>query len=117
MPPLSIGSARLCRNRSDWTSGKRGVEMSRNLFHKRIKKRPPKVELGGRILLLTEDPALIRYQLEGNDLELNSIPPLRDDVSTDEIIPFQACLQLGRRLGEFVYTGLKCGSEFPIGKK
>jgi 3-benzylmalate isomerase len=90
--------------------------MNKNLLQMEIQKRPPKVHLKGRILFLTEAPALIEYQLGGNDLELNSIPRLRDDISTDEITPSHICLYFDDRLGEFVYLGLKCGNEYPIAR-
>ncbi|MGE3525890.1 MAG: hypothetical protein AB7I33_08205, partial [Gemmatimonadales bacterium] len=59
---------------------------------KSLKSRPtPKladqIKFDGRILFLTEDPALIRSQLEGKDLEWSPGIKLRDDISTDEITP------------------------------
>src|SRR5205823_4574089 len=41
-------------------------------------------------------------------------PKLRDDISTDEITPAHICFFFDETLGEFPYTGLKCGSELPI---
>src|SRR5207245_3935877 len=41
-------------------------------------------------------------------------PKLRDDISTDEITPAHICFFFDERLGEFPYTGLKCGNEVPI---
>src|SRR5262249_30295351 len=41
-------------------------------------------------------------------------PKLRDDISTDEITPAHICFFFDETLGEFPYTGLKCGSEVPI---
>src|SRR5689334_398499 len=41
-------------------------------------------------------------------------PKLRDDISTDEITPAHICFFFDETLGEFPYTGLKCGSETPI---
>jgi 3-isopropylmalate/(R)-2-methylmalate dehydratase large subunit len=41
---------------------------------------------------------------------------LRNDISTDEITPSRICLHFDERLGEFVYTGLNCGNERPIGR-
>src|SRR5277367_2547247 len=77
------------------------------------------VRLEGRILFLTEDPELIKRQLAGEDLpwdmqypERN--PKLRDDISTDEITPAHICFFFDETLGEFPYTGLKCGNETPI---
>src|SRR4051794_2213927 len=41
-------------------------------------------------------------------------PKLRDDISTDEITPAHICFFFDETLGEFPYTGLKCGNEVPI---
>src|SRR5262245_55072839 len=90
-----------------------------SLLNRRIEKRPDKVKLQGRILFLTEDPELIRRQLAGEDLPWDTKnpqnnPKLRDDISTDEITPAHICFFFDETLGEFPYTGLKCGSEVPI---
>jgi 3-isopropylmalate/(R)-2-methylmalate dehydratase large subunit len=84
-------------------------------------KRPPRVRLKGRILFLTEDPSLIQRQLAGEDLPWDTRnpennPKLRDDISTDEITPAHICFFFDETLGEFPYTGLKCGTELPIGR-
>jgi len=89
------------------------------LLNRHIEKRPDKVKLQGRILFLTEDPELIRRQLAGEDLPWDTRNPqnnprLRDDISTDEITPAHICFFFDETLGEFPYTGLKCGSEVPI---
>jgi len=90
-----------------------------SLLKRKIEKRPGRVRLPGRILFLTEDPELIRRQLTGEDLAWDSKnpeknPKLRDDISTDEITPAHICFFFDETLGEFPYTGLKCGSEIPI---
>ena len=77
------------------------------------------VRLQGRILFLTEDPELIKRQLAGEDLPWDTAhpernPKLRDDISTDEITPAHICFFFDETLGEFPYTGLKCGNETPI---
>ena len=92
-----------------------------SLLERKIEKRPDKVRLRGRILFLTEDPALIRKQLEGWDLPWNTRdsganPKLRDDISTDEITPAHYCFYFDQTLGEIPYLGLKCGTEHPIGR-
>jgi 3-isopropylmalate/(R)-2-methylmalate dehydratase large subunit len=89
------------------------------LLDRKIEKRPDRVRLQGRILFLTEDPALIQRQLAGEDLPWDTKnpaanPKLRDDISTDEITPAHICFFFDETLGEFPYTGLKCGSEVPI---
>jgi 3-isopropylmalate/(R)-2-methylmalate dehydratase large subunit len=90
-----------------------------SLLQRTIEKRPDKVHLPGRILFLTEDPELIRRQLAGEDLAWDTKnpaanPKLRDDISTDEITPAHICFFFDETLGEFPYTGLKCGNETPI---
>jgi len=89
------------------------------LLKKQIEKRSQNVGLHGRILFLTEDPALIKKQLAGEDLAWDTNnpqnnPKLRDDISTDEITPAHICFFFDETLGEFPYTGLKCGDELPI---
>ncbi|HEY6971507.1 MAG TPA: aconitase family protein [Candidatus Angelobacter sp.] len=89
------------------------------MLNRTVEKRPDKVKLHGRILFLTEDPELIRRQLAGEDLPWDTRnpqnnPKLRDDISTDEITPAHICFFFDETLGEFPYTGLKCGSELPI---
>jgi 3-isopropylmalate/(R)-2-methylmalate dehydratase large subunit len=90
-----------------------------SLLNRPIEKRPDMVKLPGRILFLTEDPELIRRQLAGEDLPWDTRnpqnnPKLRDDISTDEITPAHICFFFDETLGEFPYTGLKCGNEVPI---
>src|SRR5215813_4582328 len=92
-----------------------------SLLERKIEKRPDKVLLNGRILFLTEDPALIRRQLAGEDLPWDTKnsannPKLRDDISTDEITPAHYCFYFDQTLGEIPYLGLKCGSVTPIGR-
>src|SRR5512146_484352 len=90
-----------------------------SLLDRRIAKRPDRVCLQGRILFLTDDPELIKRQLAGWDLPWDTAhpaanPKLRDDISTDEITPAHICFFFDEALGEFPYTGLKCGGELPI---
>jgi len=89
------------------------------LLQRKIEKRSQTVRLQGRILFLTEDSALIKKQLAGEDLPWDTKnpqnnPKLRDDISTDEITPAHICFFFDETLGEFPYTGLKCGAELPI---
>jgi len=93
--------------------------VNQSLLTRAVVKRPEQVKLQGRILFLTEDPQLIKRQLAGEDLPWDSAhpesnPKLRDDISTDEITPAHICFFFDETLGEFPYTGLKCGSETPI---
>jgi 3-isopropylmalate/(R)-2-methylmalate dehydratase large subunit len=90
-----------------------------SLLTRSIQKRPNTCKFEGRILFLTEDPELIRRQLAGEDLPWDTKhpqnnPKLRDDISTDEITPAHICFFFDEKLGEWPYTGLKCGSELPI---
>jgi 3-benzylmalate isomerase len=90
-----------------------------SLLERKVEKRPDRVRLAGRILFLTEDPELVKRQLAGEDLAWDSTnphdnPKLRDDISTDEITPAHICFYFDETLGEFPYTGLKCGNELPI---
>src|ERR1044071_5494796 len=88
--------------------------MIESLLSRKVEKRPSEVQLEGRDLFLAEDASLVRAQLEGRDLDPANIPPLRNDISTDEITPAYICYHFDETLGEFVYIGLKCGDEFPI---
>ena len=86
---------------------------------RKVAKRPDRVKLRGRVLFLTEDPELTKRQLAGEDLPWDTQhpernPKLRDDISTDEITPAHICFFFDETLGEFPYTGLKCGNETPI---
>ena len=88
--------------------------MQESLKSRPTPKLPDLVRFRGRILFLTEDPGLIRSQLEGKDLDWDPSIKLRDDISTDEITPAYICYYYDETLGEFPYLGLKCGEEFPI---
>ncbi|GBC84245.1 3-isopropylmalate dehydratase large subunit [bacterium HR11] len=83
-------------------------------FDRPIRRRPDRLVFRGRVLFLTEDPALIRRQLEGEDLPWDPSIKLRDDISTDEITPAHICYYYDERIADYVYTGLKAGGEFPI---
>ncbi len=93
--------------------------MNKSLLSRPVSKRPDRVLLKGRILFLTEDPELIKRQLDGWDMPWDTRnpannPKLRDDISTDEITPAHVCFFFDETLGEFPYVGLKCGGETPI---
>lgn len=77
---------------------------------------PQTYQFEGRILFLSEDPNLIDRQLAGEDITLAEAGPLRNDVSTDEITPANNCYYFDEKLGEFPYTGLKCGNRLPVGQ-
>ncbi len=93
--------------------------MNTSLLNRPVSKRPNRVLLKGRILFLTEDPDLIKRQLEGWDMPWDTRnparnPKLRDDISTDEITPAHVCFFFDETLGEFPYVGLRCGGELPV---
>ncbi len=95
--------------------------MIESLKNRRIEKRPDRVRLQGRVLFLTEDPELIKKQLDGWDMPWDTKnpannPKLRDDISTDEITPAHYCFYFDETLGEIPYLGLKCGNVTPIGR-
>ncbi|HEV8268550.1 MAG TPA: aconitase family protein [Thermoanaerobaculia bacterium] len=90
-----------------------------DLSNRTTTKLPSDVRLSGRILYLTEDPHLVRRQLAGDDLLFDSNDPahaLRDNISTDEITPGWVCYYFDETLGKFVYVGLTCRDEKPIGE-
>jgi 3-isopropylmalate/(R)-2-methylmalate dehydratase large subunit len=88
--------------------------MIESLLKREVARRPSQVKLKGRILFLAEDPALVRSQLDGTDLDPANIPALRNDISTDEMTPAYICYYFDETLGEFIYLGLKCGDQFPV---
>lgn len=90
--------------------------MAESLKTRKTPRLPDQLEFSGRILFLTEDPGLIRRQLDGEDLDLTSGIALRNDISTDEITPAYICYYYDETLGEFPYLGLKAGDEFPIAR-
>ena len=67
-----------------------------------------------RVLYLADDPALVRAQIAGARLATRDVPPLRTDISTDEISPVAIMSHYDARLARFPYTGLTCGGERPI---
>ena len=74
------------------------------------------LRVDGRVLFLSQDPALIEAQIAGRDLSRAEAGKLRDDVSTDEITPPTTCLLYDERLGREVLIGLRTGERTPIGK-
>ncbi|MCB1998061.1 MAG: 3-isopropylmalate dehydratase, partial [Rhodoferax sp.] len=66
------------------------------------------------MLWLAADPALVRAQLQG--AMLADAPDLRNDVSTDEIIPLPAMVHFDATLGRHAHTGFTAGGERPIAR-
>ena len=65
-------------------------------------------------LYLSQNPASIEAQLQGQPCTLAHALPLRDDVSTDEITPVAILSHYDTKLGNFAHTGLRCGDRNPI---
>jgi 3-isopropylmalate/(R)-2-methylmalate dehydratase large subunit len=72
------------------------------------------VRFSGRILYLSNDPAVVRAQLAGERISLADALPLRDDISTDEITPVTVMLTYDERLGQYPYVGFRAGDTNPI---
>ena len=79
-----------------------------------LQRRPERIRFEGRILLLAEDPDIVRRQLLGEDIPWSPEIRLRDDISTDEITPAYICYYYDETLGEYPYHGLKAGAAFPF---
>ncbi len=69
-----------------------------------------------RVLFLVNDPALVKAQLAGQVVSRPEAPPLRDDISTDEIAPLTALVHFNATLGRYAHTGFTAGGERPIGR-
>ena len=70
----------------------------------------------GRLLFLSDDPALVRAQLEGRDLTRAQAGALRDEISTDEISPLPAMVHFDATLGRHAHTGFTADGERPIAR-
>ncbi|HEU4794550.1 MAG TPA: aconitase family protein, partial [Pyrinomonadaceae bacterium] len=82
-------------------------------------RRPDHIKFQGRILFLTEDTSLIRWQLEATgdtaaQLEADLAArlaaddlPLMSNISTDEITPGWVCFYYDETLGQYVYVGMR----------
>jgi 3-isopropylmalate/(R)-2-methylmalate dehydratase large subunit len=71
---------------------------------------PRAIDLRGRILSLTEDPALLERQLAGERLAFDPGRALVDNVSTDEITPGWVCYFYDETLGSYCLVGLRGGA-------
>ncbi|MEV6024042.1 aconitase family protein [Streptomyces sp. NPDC052036] len=68
------------------------------------------IRLRGNVLVLTEDPGLIAAQLDGSSALTPAQllrEPLRNNISTDEIIPGWCCYWYDEKLGDYAYLGLR----------
>jgi 3-isopropylmalate/(R)-2-methylmalate dehydratase large subunit len=76
----------------------------------------PTVSFPGRVLFLTEDPALLEAQLGGAspvDLAFDPERPLLGNISTDEITPGWVCYYYDETLGRYSLVGLRGGKVKP----
>ncbi len=74
------------------------------------------VKIQGRILYVTEDPALLEKQLGGEDISYDVAsgePALVGNISTDELTPGWVCYYYDETLARFCLVGLRGGK---IGK-
>lgn len=69
-----------------------------------------------RFLFLSADPALVQAQLAGAPCAWQQALPLRDDVSTDEIVPLPAMVHFDATLGRHPYTGFQTGGQHPVAR-
>ncbi|VVE73998.1 3-isopropylmalate dehydratase [Pandoraea captiosa] len=74
------------------------------------------IRFDGRVLFLSDDPAIVRRQIAGESITRVQAGALRDNVSTDEITPVTVMLTYDERLGRYPYVGFKAGNETPIGE-
>ena len=65
------------------------------------------VRFDGGILYLTEDPGLLRRQLDGERLAYDSERALLDNISTDEITPGWVCFYYDDTLARYVNVGIR----------
>ncbi|MEX8495212.1 aconitase family protein [Sphaerotilus sp.] len=77
--------------------------------------RPETLHFAPQVLFLSTDPDRVRAQLGGAALDEATARPLRDEVSTDEIIPLPAMVHFDATLGRHPLTGFTAGGERPIG--
>ena len=72
------------------------------------------VRFDGRVLFLSQDPAVIAALLHSAVVQLEDALPLRADVSTDEITPVTVMACFDAELGRYPYVGLQVGGTRPI---
>ena len=72
------------------------------------------INLPGRMLFLSEDPAKITRQIHGESLTLAEALPLRQQVTEDEIVPSWVGFYFYQRLGDVPYLGFQAGGSFPV---
>jgi hypothetical protein len=73
------------------------------------------LKLDGRILFLSEDPALIAAQLGDRDLTPAEAGRLHGEISTSEITPLPSLAYFDQRPADHAYTGVKADEVLPLG--
>jgi 3-isopropylmalate/(R)-2-methylmalate dehydratase large subunit len=71
------------------------------------------VSFPGRVLFLTEDPALLEAQLAGQNLPADPARALIGSISTDEITPGWVCYYYDATLARYALVGLRGGKVKP----
>jgi 3-isopropylmalate/(R)-2-methylmalate dehydratase large subunit len=67
------------------------------------------LRIAGKILYLTEDPALLERELRGESLPFDPERPLVSNISTDEITPGWVCYYYDETLARYCLVGLRGG--------
>src|SRR5690606_19378666 len=72
------------------------------------------IRFDGRILFLSGAANVVVRQIAGEDVDLATARPLRDDVSTDEITPLPSLVHFDEEIGRYAQTGFRVGDASPI---
>src|SRR5882757_5853896 len=67
------------------------------------------IRIDGRILQITEDPALLAAQLAGEDIAWDPERALMGNISTDELTPGWVCYYYDETLARYCLVGLRGG--------
>jgi len=79
-----------------------------------VNTKPEHIRFEGRLLFLSDNPEVIRTQLQGRDVNLEQALPLRDDVSTDEMTSQVVCAKFEDNYGAGFLSAYRAGTELPI---
>ncbi|MEW5854573.1 MAG: aconitase family protein [Myxococcota bacterium] len=67
------------------------------------------IRIPNEVLFLTEDPNLLKEQLDGKKLTHDPNRPLINNISTDELTPGWVCFWYDETLGDYCLVGLRGG--------
>ncbi|MBI5494047.1 MAG: 3-isopropylmalate dehydratase [Deltaproteobacteria bacterium] len=67
------------------------------------------VKIPNEVLFLTEDPDLLKRQLQGEKIRHDPARPLINNISTDELTPGWVCYWYDETLGHYCLVGLRGG--------